>query len=278
MTMSERDAKRSAPVRAEEPTDNRCTVCRYDYPTGGMQAGPVWGVFGPGYKVCRRCVEAGRDERRRTEREIRQQQAALPPVQEPPTPDPLTCPHCDHMTDTECLQAQRVRELEAKLARASSPSQGVRLDDYLARQIDFSRRTFGEGRRTLGVTAHIGKELDEIRANPDDLSEWIDVMILAMDGYWRHGGTPDTLMRDLQAKQDKNLARKWPKPTSEDVPVEHDRSEDALSAALEGAATPAPQPKPQCPSCSGDILHPADELCRWCDHPLKGADTKGGQQ
>jgi hypothetical protein len=49
-------------------------------------------------------------------------------------------------------------------------------------------------------------------------------MILAMDGYWRHGGTPETLMRDLIAKQAKNMSRRYAPPTSEDEPSEHIRT------------------------------------------------------
>lgn len=94
---------------------------------------------------------------------------------------------------------------------------------YVRKQREWSTKTFGEGRRTLGITVHIAKELEEIRQKPDDLSEWVDVMILALDGYWRHGGQPQDLMEHLQAKQDKNFAREWPKPTSEDEPVEHVR-------------------------------------------------------
>ena len=85
---------------------------------------------------------------------------------------------------------------------------------------------FGTGRQTLGLTRHIEKELEEIRENPDDLSEWIDVMLLALDGYLRHGGTVETLLRDMQAKQDKNFARQWLPGTDESTPVEHDRSLD----------------------------------------------------
>lgn len=97
------------------------------------------------------------------------------------------------------------------------------LESYLIRQWDWSRRTFGPGKRTLGIVQHIQKELLEIVDQPDDLSEWIDVMILAMDGYWRHGGSPETLMADLLAKQQKNFARKWPPPQSEDLATEHIR-------------------------------------------------------
>jgi hypothetical protein len=97
---------------------------------------------------------------------------------------------------------------------------------YNERQRQWSRKTFGDGKRTLGILNHIRKELAEIEAKPDDLEEWIDVVILALDGYWRHGGRPADLMMHLQAKQDKNFARMWPVPGPEDEPMEHVR--DAL--------------------------------------------------
>ena len=77
--------------------------------------------------------------------------------------------------------------------------------------------------RTIGITEHIKKEIEEIRANPSDVEEWIDVMILALDGYWRAGGTANLLMDHLLAKQAKNFSRKWPAPQAEDVPMEHVR-------------------------------------------------------
>lgn len=97
---------------------------------------------------------------------------------------------------------------------------------YLTDAREFSLRTFGPGKRTGGVTKHIEKELDEIREKPDDLTEWVDVIILACDGYWRHGGQPETLMADMMAKLAKNKLRKWPTPTSEDEAIEHDRTYD----------------------------------------------------
>ncbi len=95
------------------------------------------------------------------------------------------------------------------------------LADYLHTQARWSRQTFGPGLRTVGITAHIAKELQEIRAEPTDLSEWIDVMILAFDGYIRAGGDPSLLMWELRKKQDINLGRRWPAPQPEDHPTEH---------------------------------------------------------
>ncbi len=97
----------------------------------------------------------------------------------------------------------------------------MRLAEYLERQRAWSLRTFGPGRRTVGITAHITKELAEIRAAPDDLSEWIDVIILALDGYWRHGGDPAHVFEALVNKQTVNMGRRWPAPQPEDQPTEH---------------------------------------------------------
>lgn len=97
------------------------------------------------------------------------------------------------------------------------------LTAHLVRAIEFSGRTFGPGARTAGVLAHIRKELLEIEAKPDDLSEWINVAILAFDGAWRAGYTPDQIVAALAAKQAKNEARTWPdwRTASPDAPIEH---------------------------------------------------------
>ena len=81
---------------------------------------------------------------------------------------------------------------------------------HLLRQAKFSRNTFGPGRRTQGVSDHIRKELAEIADAPGDLEEWIDVVILALDGAWRTGASPEQIIDTLKAKQAKNEARTWP--------------------------------------------------------------------
>lgn len=104
-----------------------------------------------------------------------------------------------------------------------------RMGAYLERQREWSERTFGPGRRTVGITKHIEKEITEVRNDPDDLMEWIDIMILAIDGFWRAGGHPSQLMEMLEAKQAKNFARKWPPILPEDEITEHDRSEEVTA-------------------------------------------------
>ena len=121
------------------------------------------------------------------------------------------------------------KPLSDPIAAVEVEESAVGLADYLRRQWEWSERTFGPGRRTLGVTKHIEKEIAEVRAKPEDLSEWVDIIILAMDGYWRHGGKPEELLAQMQAKQAKNFARQWPAWKSEDEPVEHDRTRDAAA-------------------------------------------------
>ncbi len=110
---------------------------------------------------------------------------------------------------------------------------GLDLVAHLYRQRDFSLRTFGPGLRSAGVVDHIRKELIEIEAAPSDLAEWIDVVILAFDGAWRIGATPEQIVAALRAKQAKNEARSWPdwRKADPSKAIEHDRSQDAGGGA-----------------------------------------------
>lgn len=102
---------------------------------------------------------------------------------------------------------------------------------HLANQRDWSERTFGPGPRLRGVLDHIRKELKEIEADPTDLGEWVDVIILAFDGAWRAGHEPQQIIDAVKAKQAKNEAREWPdwRTMSEDVAIGHVRTEDGAA-------------------------------------------------
>ncbi|HIE2480258.1 dATP/dGTP pyrophosphohydrolase domain-containing protein [Pseudomonas aeruginosa] len=95
------------------------------------------------------------------------------------------------------------------LGRARGRLDVFRFDLHLERQRRFSERTFGPGSRAAGVVDHIRKELREIEEAPGDLAEWIDVVILALDGAWRTGATPAQIIDALVAKQTKNESRTW---------------------------------------------------------------------
>lgn len=128
------------------------------------------------------------------------------PEVEDPTRDPV------FWDDLELLLAH-VEELE-----------GRDLVAHLRRQRSFSRDTFGPHPRLMGVVAHIRKELIEIAKKPNDLEEWIDVVLLAFDGAWRAGHEPEQIAAALAAKQAKNEARTWPdwRGVPDGEAIEHD--------------------------------------------------------
>lgn len=94
---------------------------------------------------------------------------------------------------------------------------------YLNRQRKFSLTAFGPGDRAKAIIAHIRKELLEVEEDPDDLVEWLDVAMLALDGAWRSGAPPAAIVSTLNAKLDLNEKRTWPdwRTHPEGVPAEH---------------------------------------------------------
>lgn len=116
--------------------------------------------------------------------------------------------------------------------------------DLIARQAEWSDNTFGPTTREKGVIAHIRKELAEIEQDPSDIYEWIDVMILAIDGAWRqiaysgrdgnsnhlngmdYRKIAEILLGVYMMKCKTNRERVWPdwRNFSSDAPIEHDRS------------------------------------------------------
>lgn len=117
------------------------------------------------------------------------------------------------------------------------------LKQHLLRQMAFSTATFGPGRRTLGVVDHITKELREVLESNGSPSEWVDVVILALDGFsrsllYQDGQVPpsrdvvaDMVCAILENKQSKNENRVWPdwRKSDPNKAIEHDRSYDEES-------------------------------------------------
>jgi hypothetical protein len=94
---------------------------------------------------------------------------------------------------------------------------------HLTRQATWSALTFGPGVRK-GVVAHIRKELIEVEESDHrDLEEWVDVIILAFDGAWRMGASPEQIIAAIKAKQTKNEGRTWPdwRVVGTDGAIEH---------------------------------------------------------
>lgn len=101
----------------------------------------------------------------------------------------------------------------------------ITLGQYIADQKEWSLKTFGGAKRVEGICKHIEKELGEIRSNPSDVMEWVDVVILALDGAWRAGYSPREVKEALYQKQQKNFSRQWPELSDENQPTEHIRKE-----------------------------------------------------
>ena len=110
------------------------------------------------------------------------------------------------------------------------------MKQHLLRQMAFSRATFGTGNRTEGVSDHIRKELKEIASErPEDRpEEWVDVVLLALDGLWRSIETDSHPNADpsqvaeaalfiIENKQGRNERRIWPdwRTAAPDKAIEH---------------------------------------------------------
>lgn len=151
-----------------------------------------------------------------------------------------TCPRCLELRPSSihtCSPTPAWRRLEEErdacrsalklMTVAPYASINFDLEMHLYRQRAFSEATFGPGERTKAILEHLRKELVEVEERPKDLSEWIDVAILAFDGAWRAGYTPEQIAAALEAKQTKNEARAWPdwRTAEADKPIEHIRED-----------------------------------------------------
>ena len=99
------------------------------------------------------------------------------------------------------------------------------LEKHLARQIAFSRATFGPGARREGVCDHIRREIekeilsDERTIDDEEAAEeFVGLVILSLDGLtralvaagvaWHH--VPSCACEMIIAKQAENEQRDWP--------------------------------------------------------------------
>ena len=97
----------------------------------------------------------------------------------------------------------------------------MNLRQHMIRQMAFSHATFGPGERMAGVIDHIRKELVEVENSGGDAAEWVDVVILAIDGLTRRlafcngnrtdpGQVADIACHMIVGKQTRNEERSWP--------------------------------------------------------------------
>jgi len=140
-----------------------------------------------------------------------------------------------HWGDFEYVCNYKVQPVVSDAAKAWAATSGGDTSGYdlvahMKRQMAFSTRAFGPGDRQAGVVDHIRKELKEIEAAPRDLEEWVDVVLLALDGAWRAGHSAEQVAAGLDAKLTRNEGRDWPDWRTADrtKAIEHNRqSEEA---------------------------------------------------
>lgn len=117
------------------------------------------------------------------------------------------------------------------------------LEQHLVRQMAFSKATYGPGKRTEGVLKHIEKEVEEVRKSNGSASEWVDLVILSLDGLTRElsyeGTSQERILssefiakearRMIVDKQNVNENRTWPdwRTMSAGKAIEHDRTGEA---------------------------------------------------
>jgi hypothetical protein len=135
----------AAPAPEGETPMPRCVVCRTEYPTTGQQAGPVAGVWGKNFMVCRLCVDAARDAKRKRNA----------PASPAPTPEGR---------ETNWL-AGALADAKATAANILTPEQVQALRDsheqaIRAAQAETLREAADEITRLTSLLAHAEQERD----------------------------------------------------------------------------------------------------------------------
>jgi hypothetical protein len=99
------------------------------------------------------------------------------------------------------------------------------MKEFWRQQAEWSQATFGldNERGPVGALKHLAKEVQEAQADPTDLEEYADCLFLLFDATRRAGFTYNQLLLKAFEKLDKNRLRKWPKPSTNDEPIEHVR-------------------------------------------------------
>lgn len=98
------------------------------------------------------------------------------------------------------------------------------IDEELLQEFkEWNFNTYGPGERLTGTIKHIKKELKEIEKEPHDIVEWVDVIMLAVNGALRHGHEPQAIIDAFYKKFEINKARKWKdwRTVPEGEPITH---------------------------------------------------------
>lgn len=88
--------------------------------------------------------------------------------------------------------------------------------EWIENQRTWSEATFGRGDRAAAILSHIECEVKEVRQCPSDLEEWVDIILLSIDGARRQGYTGVEIVSAILEKQGINKRRSWPIPPVHD--------------------------------------------------------------
>lgn len=108
-------------------------------------------------------------------------------------------------------------------AEDASKDTDITMAQCITRQRDWALKTFGPGDHSEGLLKHIKKEVIEIMEDTSETEEWVDIIILAIEGAWRTGASPKEVVQWFDMKMSKNERRQWPDigELSTGVPIEH---------------------------------------------------------
>lgn len=84
----------------------------------------------------------------------------------------------------------------------------MNLFSLLCKQQRWSKETFPDADYE-SCLKHLEKELVEVRADPGDVMEWADLVILALGGAMRAGHTPYAICKAIEGKVAINMGRTW---------------------------------------------------------------------
>jgi len=99
--------------------------------------------------------------------------------------------------------------------------------DLVNRQRTWSTTQFGESVDLPRILNHITEATGDVEKEPARLHNWIDIVLLAMDGAWRAGHSPKEVVQAIQDVQVRNIMRDWQNPGDLPIgePIKHIRSQ-----------------------------------------------------
>ena len=102
----------------------------------------------------------------------------------------------------------QVSEFERYLM-GENPSE-MSLGEFFDRKYKWSLKTFGEKPNAAPLIKHVRREVKECADQPGDLIEWVDVVLLALDGAARYAhANGHEFVAAMMGKQIVNCRRKW---------------------------------------------------------------------